>query len=427
MKMKNNKRLLMISYLFPPLGGSGSLRVFKLSKYLPFFKWEPFILTVKNPDYYYAHDIELLNELPKETRIIKSLMIKSAWLYYLFNPFRIRRLDKIIKKFLFHPDEQIGWIPFAILKAKKLISNYHIDAIYSSSGPLSAHIIAYLLKKKTNLPWIADFRDEWFEAPNLELPTKYHKKLHYNLEKKIVQSSDMIIVAAPKFKKFLSKHLKDAKKIITITAGYDPYDFKDIKISDYEKQNIFTISFAGIFYDSFKPISLLQAIEELIQENKIPKKRIKVKFIGGNSYTDLSYPDRFGICEFIGFVSHRMAIKYMTGSSVLLLLLSKKRGEGVIPTKVFEYLASGKPILALVPKDSEVARIIRRSKTGIVADFEDVNEIKYAIMELYVKWNSRDLNFKPDMQVIQHYNIKNITEKFVRYLEVISKKQKFKS
>ena len=166
-KKKLTKSLLMVVYFFPPLAGAGAQRPLKFAKFLPNFGWRPVILTVKNPDWYYAMDFDLLHDVPRSALIKRSIMIKSAWLYYLLNPLRVKAFEKRISRLFIQPDNQIGWIPFAYWRAKDLIAKGEITCIYTTSGPLSSHIIGLLLKQRTGLPWIADFRDEWVDQPKM--------------------------------------------------------------------------------------------------------------------------------------------------------------------------------------------------------------------------------------------------------------------
>jgi len=418
----NKNNLLMIAYHFPPQGGSAALRPLKIAKYLPSFGWKPNILTVRNPDWYYAHDPELLAELNPKIKIIKAPMFKSLWLYRMINPMRIEKFDNFIKRFLIHPDDQIGWLLFAYFYAINTINKDNIKAIYSSSGPITCHLIAYLIKKQTNIPWIADFRDEWFEAPNNDMPTNIHIKFHLKIENMVVKNADKIVCMAPVFVEFLKKHTNDLKKFYTIPAGFDPDDIISIKKlnSNNKISKKFTLTFTGLFYNTFRPKALLQAVSELIAKGKIDRDKIKIKFVGGNSFSDLDYKDKFEICEFTGFLPRIKALKHAAESNALLLLLSSERGKDVIPSKIFEYLALKKPILGIVPINGEVANIIRKTRSGIVADFDNVNEIKRAILELYNKWQKNELHQKQDIKEINKYNQINLVGKLAEILKDIT-------
>ena len=424
-KIKGN-HVLMISYFFPPLGGAGALRSLKLAKYLPSFGWYPVVLSVRNPDWYYAWDPALLQELPDSVRIEHVSMIKASWICRLLNPLRIRRMDKLIKDWLFLPDPQAGWILPALRKAKRLIKFFDIDVLFSTSAPMSSHIIAGILHKIYEIPWVADFRDEWFENPDLSFPTWFHRMFHFYLERWVVRNANRVITCAPGFSKLLLKHKVSNGKIQTITMGFDQEDFSQPLMKSHRFQSLFgkdrfVILFSGLFYGSFKPKNVYRAIEQLLRDKDIPKDKISLIFAGANTEEDAGFKDYLGITRFIGFVPHKGSISLIKSSDVLLLLLSEERGDYVIPSKTFEYLGSGKPILAVVPSRSEVARIIRETRAGIVADFENIDEICDALFRLYEGWKNNKALIRPDKSRVQKYNQMNITKKLVNLLNEIKK------
>ena len=327
--MVKRNNVLIIAYYFPPIGGSGALRPFKLAKYLPDFGWDPVILSVKKPDWYYAHDAELLEELPSHIRIIRTFMLRSAWMYRLLNPSRSRKIDKALSRYLIQPDDQVGWIPFAYFSGIDVIHNSCVKAIYSTSSPLSCHLIAYLIHKKTGLPWVADFRDEWYENPDFNFPTSFHRRFHYHLEERVVRTARKVIAPAPQFCSLLGKHVAEDNKFLTIEMGFDAADFSDRSVTRTDRKSEFVMAFSGLFYSSFRPANLLKALNELIDEGKVTPDRIKVKFVGANTADDIHYKDPHSICEFTGFVSHKKAVEHLKNSDALLLLLSEERGKNV--------------------------------------------------------------------------------------------------
>lgn len=412
----------MIAYHFPPVGGAGALRTLKTAKYLPLCGWDPIVLTVKNPDWYYAQDDPLLKDIPPTATIIRTVMLRSAWLYRIFNPLRISKFDLSLKRYLFHPDEQIGWWPFAVHAAASLIKGNRIDAVYSTSGPLTSHLIAYCLYKRFCIPWMADFRDEWFENPDLPLPTDFHRRLHYRLEGMIVKTASQVITAAPIFGGLLSKHCPNEPKFETITMGFDPDDYTGSHDQPHQRNEKFTLTFSGLFYGSFRPDPLLKAVNNLIAEGKIQRQTVCLRFIGANTPQDLREPDRYGICEFTGFVPHERALRLAGQSDVLLLLLSCERGKDVIPSKTFEYMALKRPVLAIVPSDGDAAKIIRETGIGTVADFENISDIADAFFRMYQQWANGSLSSSPNADEIAKYNYINLTGHVASLLDQIAKK-----
>lgn len=415
--MIGRKKVLMIAYHFPPLGGAGSLRSMKMAKYLPAYGWDPIVLTVKNPDWYYAHDDLLLKEMPAEAIIVRTLMLRSAWLYRFLNPLRIRELDRLLRRYVIHPDDQIGWLPFATRAAGALVRKGQIDAIYSTSAPLTSHLIAHHLCRRFGIPWMADFRDEWFENPDLPLPTAFHRRLHYRLEGRIVKTARQVIAAAPIFCRYLAKHCPGEPKFETITMGFDPDDYSDMPGVPSIHGDKFTLTFSGLFYGSFRPDNLLNALNTLIDEGNIQSHTVCLRFIGANSAHDLRERDKHGVCEFTGFIPHEQALHLAKQSDALLLLLSGERGRDVIPSKTFEYMALKKPVLALVPADGEVARIVRETGIGTVADFENISEIMHSFLHIYRQWQDGSLRIAPDPGKIEAYNYINLTRRLATLLD----------
>jgi glycosyltransferase involved in cell wall biosynthesis len=411
----------MVSYFFPPVGGPAALRPLKFAKYLPDYRWKPIVLSARNPDWYYAHDPELLHEVPAYAEVERSLMFRSSWLYRLLNPLRNSKLETLIRRYVFHPDEQIGWIPFACLKTLKIIRRHNIKAIYSTSRPFSCHLIGYYAKKRTGLPWVADFQDEWFENPDLVLPTAFHRRIHYGLERLVVRNADKVTAMTPTFCKLLSKHSSQNDKFHTITGGYDTDDFKGLYLKGNRggQSDRFIIAFTGMFYGSFRPNRLLEMINELIDERMIPANRIKIRFVGANDPRDIDFEDHHRICEFTGYLPHREAIRHLSNASALLLLLSEERGRGVIPSKTFEYLAAGRPVLALVPPSGDAANIICETKTGFVVDFRDGKAIKDSVLRFYKDWSKGMRDFRPDRKAIAAFDLRNLTGDLAALLDEI--------
>ena len=414
--MPTKRSVLMVAYYFPPLGGSGALRPLKLAKYLPESGWNPVVLSVRNPDWYYAADTDLAAELPREVTLDRTLMIRSAWIYYSLNPLRFRRLDNIIRRVIFHPDEQIGWIPFALAAAGRLIRRHDIRAVYSTSSPLSCHLIAYFISKRFGLPWVADFRDEWVENPDMVYPTRIHRRFHFFLEKKIAESADQLIAPAPEFCRLLQKH-PGCAPCETLYMGFDPRDRSPEPGGERPAvaSGRFTLVFSGLFYGSFRPDGLLKVINTLIDRGEVPREGVRMIFVGANSAADLREKDRYGICEFTGFVAHRTALGYIDSADALLLLLSDERGKNVVPSKTFEYLAAGKPILALVPADGDVAGIIRGTRSGRVADFGDDRAVESAFLSLYRQWREAE-PFRPEAEAVAAFDQRAITRRLAELL-----------
>lgn len=204
--------------------------------------------------------------------------------------------------------------------------------------------------------------------------------------------------------------------------GFDPDDYGGIYNEPHQRNEKFTLTFSGLFYGSFRPDPLLKAVNNLIAEGKMQSQTVCFRFVGANTPQDLREPDRYGICEFTGFVPHERALRLAGQSDVLLLLLSRERGKDVIPSKTFEYMALKKPVLAIVPSDGDAAKIIRETGIGLVADFENMSDIADAFFQMYQQWANGSLTRSPNAGKIEKYSYINLTGHFASILDQIVKK-----
>lgn len=393
----------MIAYSFPPRGGSGVQRTVKFAKYLPEFGWEPIILTVSNPPLD-EPDYSLLDEVPKNIQVFRTRsfephrhfnsklegQISSKDMYsesarpnmeHFFG-----RVKSFLSTWLLIPDRWIGWFPSAFLQGIRILRNNKIDLIYSTSPPLTDHLVAYLVKRLSGKPWIADFRDPWTQFWQYERSSYIRSRIDEAFEKIFLDSANKVIVTCyPTAKGLLEKYTNlDMKNFIEITNGFDPNDFKDYEENRSPK---FVITYTGRFHSkqSFSPC-FLKALYDLAVENPGFKEDVEVIFTGlfgqdaSNLLKEFQLDD---IVRCIGYLPHRNSIRYLLQSDVLLITLNTVLGhDKIYPGKLFEYLAAKKPILALVA-EGPTADLIRKMNAGIVVSPDDIEEIKVAVRELY--------------------------------------------
>jgi glycosyltransferase involved in cell wall biosynthesis len=312
----------------------------------------------------------------------------------------------------FPPDHYIGWLPFAYLAARRLLSQEAVDVIYTVSAPYTAHLVGWLLKKTTGKPWIADFRDEWTQNPTIRPMFSWQRKANRWLEQQSFDNADSIIIATESYKELMSSlagpNLRE--KFTTITNSFDAEDFKPLDA--LPKGDKFKVVYCGSFYDMQQPAYFLAAMRSLVEEGLLPLDKISLTFAGYTRYnTREMFKDSllFPAIRYMGIVSHKEAIQQMKEADVLLLIVGSLRGKENIPAKTFEYIATGKPILALVPPDGEAARVIRETRTGIVVAPEDVNAIKTASLDLYTCWRSAKLRIESNWEQINRYEAREVT------------------
>ncbi len=406
------KKVLMIAYYFPPIGGPGVQRTLGYVRYLREFGWEPLILTVDKSTRCNIKDESLLKEIPEGIKIEQTS--------HKYFPWGIRAvLHKI-------PDEFSGWLPFTYLKALEIMKKNNYDVIYTTGPPQTAHLIGYLLKKKTGKPLVVDFRDEWTQNPFSKYGF-FYRDINQWLEKKVLQSADAIISVSEGITKGLKTLINDEKnKFHTITNGYDGSDFSSYKPKETYSDK-FKITYIGSFYGGYPsgsryPHLFFKIIGELLKENKINKNDLKIVKVGDMERIDPEIPEEN--IEHVGYVPHNEVFKYLENTAVLLLVVQTKKGMELAYTgKIFEYINSKKPILALVPEEGVAADLIRKTNTGIVVNPDDVEGITKAILDLYNKWKNKDLKIEPNMDIIKEYDRKNLTKKLAQIFdELINEK-----
>ncbi len=423
------KKVLFIAYYFPPLGMGGVQRATKFAKYLPTFGWKPFVLTVKDVQYL-AKDPSLLEEFPPEVEVIRTGSFDPLRISFVLKSFfkkgkqkneriqgnRVRRSK--LSSWLFFPDSKIGWIPFALVSGLNLIRKEKIDLIFTTSPPPSLHFVGYLLKLLTGKPWVADFRDPWIGYRFEIYPTPLHLFLKNQVVRLIIKNADRIISANPFIAERMTPQYLLPKKIETINQGYDERDFETILS---QKSELFTIGYLGTFSPDCDPEPVFWALRNLIDQKLISKDKIKLVHAGLSVGIDLEgLIEKYGLKEVVekqGYLPHKEALRQMGRASVFILVTSTD--PAVFPAKIFEYLPFRKPILGVVPKESEVGKLISENKLGLVVSPKDYSGIKEALLFYYKEHVKDSLGVHINAERIKIYERKFLTEKLASIFEKI--------
>lgn len=440
-------KVLFIAYFFPPSGESGMWRSLKFVKYLPKYGWKPVVLTIRKQGYYIERlDYTSLEEIPELTRIYRTIIfhplsILNAIISVLkLNKNHIQRNPKESKNITYRntsvcdslkrhlldffttPDRYSGWLPFAIIKGAEIILKDKPDIIFSTSPPITSHLVALFLKRMFCTPWVADFRDPWTFSPIImNGVTKIKRFICILLEKAIVSEADKVIANTEPFRQQLIIKYGSSlslDRFTTITNGYDSSDIRMFKRSSSSKGEIFVISHTGEFYYNIRtPDNFLIALAQLISENFIDKEKIRVNFVGGGHYTKTSRFKKLlldlklgKIVDVIDFIPHKQCIEYLYNSTILLLLQPRSGLNLQIPAKTFEYIGVGKPILAITPVNGATAQLITNTQTGVIVNMDDVESIKQAILRLFLEYKMGDLSKYLNKQARLIYSRKNLTK-----------------
>jgi glycosyltransferase involved in cell wall biosynthesis len=419
------KKVLIVTYYWPPSGGAGVQRWLKFAKYLPGFGWEPVILTVDPACAAYpAIDLSLEKELPAETRVCRTRA--TDW-FRIYSSDKSKvpsagfatgsdtnwkgKISRFIRGNLFIPDPRRGWNRSAFEKACELIDKENIAVIVTTSPPHSTQLIGLKLKKKyPRIKWIADMRDPWTDIYYYDqfYPTRLSKKIDSSYERSVLTEADRIVTVGYRLKDLLSGKARGVEaKTEVIMNGFDESDFNDITGSEPER---FTITYVGTLSHKYPVKGFLNALSELNKE-KIDFVFKTVGKIPDNirEMINLTLPPD-SAC-FISYAPHDQAIKHMADSSLLLLIIPESADNRTIITgKIFEYIASGKPILCLGPEDGEAAVLISKLNNGRCFDYSDTINIKKYIRE--IRENPPVLKNDPS-----EFTRKNLTKKLVSLLE----------
>ena len=340
------KKVLIITYYFPPSGGPGVQRVLKFVKYLPEFGWEPIVLTVKEGDYP-ARDESLLKEIPPSLKVFRTPILEPYGLYRSITGKKpgsavdvnnipkkgdrknfAERIAEFVRATFFIPDARIGWLLTGVKEAKKIIESEHIDAIYSSSPPYTCAVIARNVHRATGKPWIAGFRDPW--TGFLSTPDRWFlpKKIDEHLERSCFEEATRVEVAWRGI--LLDLHKKypgvPLDKASHLPNGFDSADFPS---ASFHRNDKFTVTYTGSMYGVRNPRTFLKAVSNLIAAGKIDPKKIRLKFIGrfGGEVMEMFREPSVADCiEVFPYLPHSESIAHLMGSDALLLIVDEYAG-----------------------------------------------------------------------------------------------------
>jgi hypothetical protein len=427
--MVEPKKLLIITYYWPPAGGPGVQRWLKFVKYLPDFGIQPIVYIPENPTYPIM-DNGLQTEVSDKVIILKKKILEPYSIASFLGKSKTQKissgiipnqkkqsfLDRIflwIRGNIFIPDARFLWVNPSVAFLKSYIRENQIDTIVTTGPPHSLHLIGLQLKKELNIKWFADFRDPWTTIG-------YHKALklssfaqrkHKKLEKEVLSTADTIIVTSKTTKSEFQ--VITSKPIEVITNGYD-----EECVTKQPLDQKFTLAHIGSFLSDRNPIVLWQVLRELTTENEGFKDDFQLKLIGKISQEVLDTIASFGLKNHtlnLGYVSHKEAILEQRKSQVLLLIeINSEFTKSIIPGKVFEYMVSERPIVAIGPKDSDFAEIITSTNTGVFFTYDEKERLKAILLEYYICFKNGTL--KLNSVGLDQFSRKNLTAQLAKIL-----------
>jgi glycosyltransferase involved in cell wall biosynthesis len=432
------KKLLVVTYAWPPLGGSGVQRWLKFVKYLPHHDWTPYVLTPSNPAFT-LKDESLEKDVPVVTTVIRRPIWEPYGIFLkLFGKYLGKEQSNNVKGFvpdntslpkkivswirgnLFIPDPRIFWVRPSVRFLKKYLRRQKINTLVTTGPPHSMHLIGLkLIKGNRSLRWIADFRDPWSQWGFFDSVYcgKIARKIHKSLEKKVLESAHELTTVTP----FYQRQLQEisGRHVHLITNGYDCEDFEALKMEKTEK---FVIRHVGFISETRNPQPLMLALSELLSERKSLANLIRVDFVGE---VHPLFKEPYSTCKelsavitYTPSVPHKEIIhKYASTSLLLLILSGYKDAEGYLTGKIFEYIATGLPILGIGPENGDAAELLQATKAGIMFDPSNIKGIKNYILDKFNIWKNSGVSnqFNSNLSM---YSRKELTARLVEILEI---------
>ena len=433
------KRVLIISYYWPPTGGSGVQRWVKFAKYLPAEGWQPVIYTPENPEQL-AIDKTLEAEIPAEAEIIKTRITEPYELYKKFlrrsghskeavevNPVNAQeksfaqKAAMWIRGNFFRPDPRCLWIRPSVRFLKKYLEEHPVDLIVSTGPPQSMHMIGLRLSQETGLPWIADFRDPWtkiFYFKHLSM-TPATERWHKKMEKRVLDEASAVVAVSPLVQQDFQAMTDTPVELIT--NGFDENDFNAEKCTEAfgGSDRDFVITHTGLFAADGNPTMLWEVLGEKCTKDTEFRKRLKIKLIGKTDEEILKSIAEAGLKDNLtdmGYQPHSKAVEEQRRASLLILPLRKEpEYKAVLPGKLFEYIASFRPVLGIGQTDGAMASILDTTKTGKVLEWEDKESIAGFID------NCWELHLKGGLTVegadLEKFTRRNLTHRMAQLFE----------
>ena len=445
--LPEKKYVLFITYYFPPAGGPGVQRVLKFLKYLRDFGWTPIALVPQDPEYQ-ARDESLVKELPDDLIIRRAPIFEPYDLYRKFtgkasgvsldvNVIKEQgaklsmseRIAEFVRATLFIPDARIGWLLNGVSEGRKILQEYPISMIYSSSPPYTPALIARRLHRISKIPWVAGFRDPWTGFHNTPNRWFLPRKIDRSLEHSVFDEANIVEVAWKGIANDARSKYPELpeKKFIHIPNGFDSADFPEPDIrkrAEVPKNEMCTITYSGSLYGPRNPLSFLKAVESLVERDEINPKKMKLRFVGrfgAEIHEMLDRPIIKPMVEKIEYVPHSRAVELLLDSNALLLIVDEVPTIAeIVPGKVYEYLGAMRPIIAIAPPHGAIGDLLRETGSGEAVAASDIAGQARLIKQVYDDWASGNSRFAMRAEDIMQYERREATRKLAAQFDLLT-------
>lgn len=381
----------MLAYYFPPHGGGGVQRTLKHVKYLPDAGFDPVVLTTRL-NLSRMRDPMLAGEVAPGTVVIRAPELPLQLLkWVLGGALRRARLPTGAAAYIGWPDETAGWMPAATWHAVRAARRHKPDVLYSTSSPVSAHLVGLAVSRATGIPWVADFRDPWTRNAPWDPAAKPLAGLSARLERRVVRSAAYVVVADERIE-LLGIASDDGRRVV-IRNGVDPADVPPPVPRSAGPR--FRISYVGTLYGGRDAAPVFAALRSLIERAVIDPGTLELRIVGATALAGDENLERLPVSR-TGYVDHRTAIAEMAEADVLLLYAPPDHRWPA--AKIYEYLASGRPVLCVAGSDNFASQIVRELDAGPCVEPGDQTGVERAIEQLYRRWQRGELTVSPEVR-----------------------------
>jgi len=399
------KRVLVIAYFFPPLGGGGCQRTLKLVRYLDPLGWRSTVVTTRDRDYWIL-DPSLEEEIPADTEVIRVGGVTGGKVVQTLSragvPVQERQgrrnagplhVMRSLQRWMFLPDGYRSWAQAAERAADTRVHAGHVDALWTTSSPESAHLAGLALKKRHHLPWVADFRDPWVGRVTYRPPTTWHDARHRAMERRVVTAADRVTLVSEAMVALYRARYRDLDpaRFVFLPNGFDSDDWRRAKHPPSAGARHFVLLHAGQLAHRPTVRTLLEAMKTLVERDPEARGQVKLRFMGGNEEIGPRERERYGLgdaLEFLPSSPHLDSLASMRDASALVLLGHGGSADSLLYTgKIYEYLSSGRPVLAIVD-EGPAAELLRTSGAGAVVHPGDVPGTLHALRSWLDAWRA---------------------------------------
>jgi glycosyltransferase involved in cell wall biosynthesis len=425
------KNLLMIVPFFPPNAGGGVYRTLAFVKYLERYGWSTTVISPR-PESFWIVDDSLSQEVPSSCRVLRTNTLNGQYVLSLLGRRRkvggraqVRSSRKFsfmrrLSAFALVPDTYVGWYPFAVRTATRVLREGVFDVFYSTATPETSHLVAQRLRRISGLPWVADFRDPWMNLHLLPTPTTLHKRLHARLERNVCEDAS-VIVTSQWHHDMLEDRYPAMRRITVITNGYDASKLEKYENLQPDGERL-KILHAGMLTQKRSAVPFLEGLRLFFDRQPEAESRCSALFLGPRESENDAAVGELGLGDIVEFrdtVSHHESLQLERMSHILLLIKhSNPVYRGIVPGKLYEYVGARRPILALVP-DGEVKSMIHRLNRGETAPPDNPREIASQIGRMYQLYVEGALHRAYDLSPVTEFDRARLTGRLAEYLNSV--------